>query len=135
MGVAGLAGRRIRLPRWAVTAVTLSVLVMSALSAGLWVHHHVWVKHHRPELYDEYRAGYAAGLQVPDPDALDGMDDPCVDAMDSAYPQRIRPQDDGHVNYATADDLFVFYFACQDGESHVPGGPRHRISELLYGDD
>jgi hypothetical protein len=49
------------LPRWAVTTVALCVLAMSALGAGLWLNHHLWVKHHRPWLYDEYRAGYAPG--------------------------------------------------------------------------
>jgi hypothetical protein len=121
------------LPRWAVTAVALSALVMSALGAGLWLNHHQWVKHHRPWLYDEYRAGYAAGLQVPD--ALELDDSPCEDATDAAYPQRTRFQGSSRVNYNLTDDVRVFFRACQDGERDVLGGPQHRINEFFYGDD
>jgi hypothetical protein len=108
---------------------------MIALGSGLWLNHHQWVKHHRPWLYDEYRAGYAAGLQVPN--ALEGSDEPCGDATTAAYPRRPRlPASGNHrVIYNSADDTLVFFRACQDGETDVPGGPKHRINEFFYGDD
>jgi hypothetical protein len=130
MGVRGLTRGGTRLPRWAVTGVALYALAMSALGSGLWLHHHVWVKHHRPWLYDEYRAGYAAGLQI-----ANTPGHTCADAVGLAYPRTISIIGGRRTMYTQDDDVSVFFGGCRDGQGAVRGAPKQRISEILDSED
>lgn len=108
-------------------AVTALAFVLAVAAAGVAVARHV-----RVDLFDDYRAGYAAGHALLGRD-LQAWQDGCDAADRAAYPTQYRGP--GPAGYPGTDEVVAFMGGCADGAIGHSDDPWHGIRAAIGGGD
>jgi len=103
-------------------AVAIVIAVVATFVVGV-----IGARHFRVDLFDDYRAGYAAG-QTFDRDA-----EGCMAAARAAYPDQFTGP--GTEGYPGTDEVVAFSGGCSDGAFDEPNKPWRGVRSALGGGD